>query len=214
MTRRRRSTIDRSPFSRVELWDRKMNGKVYSIYLQNVKPLALRKFTEYQIVHEELIKIVKETLSKYPQEISREHSYMWYIQGIWYVIQRYTDEARQKEVDALYMYWLLLGLNDEILRELAMRLGVKISSIETILGKVGVSLGVSVDTIYQGTKKALQETLHGVDVNPIDVTYSYDPTTGNISEITIIDKITKRKKTIKLYYDSEGRLIRKVEFWG
>jgi len=207
MTRRRRATIDRTPYNRAEMWDRKVEPSVYTIYLTRTKDMAFRKILYYQSIHEELIRIVKNTLSKYPDETSKQHAYMWYIQGLWYIKQRYSDKALQVEADALFIYFLFLGLKENILRELAQRLGICISTIDKLLER----LGMSEEIVYRGTKKALQETLHTVEVNPVDVTFEYDPTTGNLIKIIKTDKVTGKKKIIHLEYDVEGNLIRKWE---
>jgi len=213
MTRRRRQSFTRSPIERALMWDSKVEPETYTVYLTRVKDIAFRRVLTYQVVHEELIRIVKDTLSKYPQETSKQHAYMWYIQGLWYIKQRYSDKALQIEADALYMYFRLLGLEGSILRELAQRLGITISSDSQILQRANITV-VSVDAIYYGTKRALQETLHGIDVNLTDVTYEYDPTTGNVIKITGRDKITGKIKIIHFEWDANGNLIRKWEEWA
>ena len=152
MSRRRRQTIDRNPLSRVELWDRKLEPETYRTYLTAVKPIALRKFSEYQCIHESLIKIVKDVISKYPNETTRQHAYMWYAQGIWYCTQRYKDDALRKEANALFMYWLMLGLREEPLREIAIRLGVKIDDWNYLLDPIAMPIANIV-------KKSIDELL-------------------------------------------------------
>ena len=142
MSRKRRRTIDRNPFHRVMLWDRKLEPETYAIYLTRVKDLAREKFEYYQVVHEFLIKLVREVLSHYPEESHRMHAYMWYAQGLWYIIQRYGkptgSPAMQIEVDSLYLYFLSLGLKDLPMRAIAQRMGVTISKKEEIAVRIGV----------------------------------------------------------------------------
>ena len=152
MARRRRATIDRNPISRIELWDRKMEPDVYARYLTAVKPLALRKFAEYQVVHEELIRMVKEVLAKYPEESAKQHAYMWFAQGVWYCKQHYNSKALEKEVNALFVYWYMLGLREEPMREICARLGISLPDWETILDPLAMP-------IYTSIKKALDELL-------------------------------------------------------
>jgi len=163
MSRRRRQTIDRNPLSRVELWDRKLEPETYRTYLTAVKPLALRKFSEYQCIHESLIKEVKEILAKFPEETSKQHAYMWFTQGIWYCTQRYEDKALLNEVGALIWYWYLLGLKWNVLKKLTFALGVDfdqaikvtIDKILVILKELGVPIGMAFFKTrrYQGTVK-------------------------------------------------------------
>jgi len=209
MTRRRRAVAHRTVAQRLKLWDRKLEPDTYAVYLTQVKDMARDKFLRYQAVHEYLIKIVKDVVSKHPEETARQHAYMWFAQGLWYCTQRYSDAALQREADALFLYYLALGLREYVLREVACRLGVKISDWSTLLERIGMSE----DVIYRGTKRALAETLHGVDVNVTDATYEYDPATGNLTKIVIKDKVTGRTKVIHLEYDAEGNLIHKWEEW-
>jgi len=210
MTRRRRKVAFRTPFHRIQMWDKKMESTTYAIYLERTKPFALQKFAEYQVTHEYLIRVVKSVTAKYPEESNRQHAYMWFAQGIWYVRMRYSSQALQKEADALFLYWFYLGLKEEVLREIANKLGVTISSWDKLLGR----LGMSEEIVYKGTKKALQETLNDVDVNPVDVSFEYDPTTGNLIKIIKTDKVTGKKKIVTLEYDAQGNLIKKSEQWA
>jgi len=213
MTRKRKRTVFRTPAQRTVLWDRKMDASVYSEYLTRTKPLARKIIEKYQVEHEQLIRIVKDVIDEYPSEYGRTQAYVWFAQGIYYAKHRYSSEALQKEVDAEYMYWLVLGLRDDVMRKIAERMGVIISDINTIMKKLGIVAGMSEDVVYRGTKKALQETLHLIDVNLTDVQYEYDPSTGNLVKITGKDLITGKTKIIHFEWDANGNLIRKWEEW-
>lgn len=200
----------RTPEQRAKLWDRKMNAEVYAVYLGRTKPIALDKIIQYQAIHEELIKIVKSVISKYPDELIREHAYVWFAQGIWYCKMRYRDEALQREANALFIYWLALGLREEPLREIAQQLGVTIDPTERILAK---QLGILVsEQVYEGTRKAIEETLMplledpDVKTNPLKIDIEYDEN-KNIKKMTITDKLTGETRTITFMYDPEGYLI-------
>ena len=204
MTRRRKRVVFRTVSDRIELWDKKLEASTYATYLERVKPLALRLFAEYQVVHEQLIKIVKDVTAKYPDEYAKQHAYMWYAQGIWYCRQRYRDEALQREVDALFVYWYMLGLKEEPMREIANRLGVKISSWEELSARLPMSEKV----IYEGVKKALAEVFTGVPIHDTVHEIKYDPQTGNPVEIIITDKLTGARKRIVIQYDALGNPIK------
>ena len=90
MARRRRSSV-RDPALRSEMWYRKMDPKVYEVYLTATKDLRFPLVQMYQVVQEELIKIVRECTANLPEESVRQHAYMWFAQGIWYITQRYRD---------------------------------------------------------------------------------------------------------------------------
>ena len=192
------------------MWDAKMDPAVYAVYLTRTKDYARLQFMRYQVVHEELIRIVKDVTSRYPSESARQHAYMWYAQGLWYCTQRYKSKALQTEADALFVYFYLLGLNDECLREIASRLGIKISDWLNILGRLPMSQQI----IYEGVKKALAETLHKVEVNTTDTQIEYDPATGLPIKITVTDTVTGKTKIIHIEYDAQGNPIRIWEEWG
>lgn len=145
MTRRRRRVHYRTVSQRVQLWDKKEDPNVYAVYLEKTKPLALDKFTHYQAVHEELIRIVKECTSKYDTEYSRTHAYMWYAQGLWYISNRYSGETKTIEASALFVYFVILGLNSDLLLDIAHRLGIEISTkvINERLGRVVIRPAVA-----------------------------------------------------------------------
>ncbi|RLC73338.1 MAG: hypothetical protein DRI26_01070 [Chloroflexi bacterium] len=186
-----------------------MRGDVYTLILNAVKPLALEKFGMYQAVHEYLISLVKDVIAKHGVDYAITQEYMWYAQRLWYLTQHYKGEALQIEADATFLYYFYRGRNEQILREIANRLGIKISSWDTLLGR----LGMSEEAIYRGTKRALQETLHGIEVNPANTFYEYDPNTGLLVRIVQEDAITGKKKIIRLVYDQEGRLVSAYEEW-
>jgi len=198
--------MDRNPIHRAIKWYKKENPTVIATYIKIGKDLAFDKVLEYQTIHELLIKIVKETINKYPSEVARQHEYVWYAQGIWYSITKFSGKARQIMIDAHYTYYRFLGLNDGALREIAQRLGVKISDMSNIWGR----LGLTEEVIYKGVKKALAETLNDVAVNPTITNIEYDPSTGLPVKITVLDKITGKTKTYTITYDEYGNPI-KVE---
>jgi len=195
------------------MWYRKVDGDVYKLIISRVKDYSFNAVVEYQAHHERIIKIVKNVIDSFGEDPSKKHAYVWFAQGVWYCCQRYKDEALVRETSALYIYWRALGLNPDVLRRIASGICVELPDDETILTKyLGIKLvGMSEDIVYRGTKRALQETLHGVDVNPTETSYEYDPATGNLTRITIRDKVTGRTKVITFTYDEQGNLISKNE---
>ena len=130
------------------MWDAKMSSDTYARQLEATKPLALPKVVEYQSVHEYLISIVKSITSRY-NEHAITQEYMWYAQGLWKALQKYSEMALQKEADALFIYYLIKGRNEATLRAIAKALGIKISDTESILGGLVVAVGLQV--IAKGT---------------------------------------------------------------
>jgi len=199
----------RDAAQRLKMWDRKMRGDVYAMILAAVKDIALEKMQYYQVVHEYLIDLVKRIVGRYGIEPHLVHEYMWYAQHLWYLTQRYRSQALQIEADACFLFYYYRGRNEQVLRDIAAALGIKISSWDVLLGR----LGMSAEMVYSGTKKALQETLHGVEVNPTDTQITYDPSTGLPTEILVTDRITGKAKRITIEYDAAGNPVRIIEEW-
>lgn len=160
MPPRRRASLSRSPILRTMMWDSKMTPETYSKQLKATKPLALPKVAEYQSVHEYLISIVKSIASRY-NEHSITQEYMWYAQGIWKALQKYSASALQKEVDSLFIYYLLKGRNEATLRGIALALGIKISDTQSILENLMVTVGLQViakgTIVTDGTEQTILE---------------------------------------------------------
>ncbi|MEM2568166.1 MAG: hypothetical protein QXH20_06845 [Candidatus Bathyarchaeia archaeon] len=133
MPAKRRRTLSRNPFQRLEMWDKKMNPSVYSAYLEATKPLAIPKVGAYQVTHESLISLVRSALSGFPSELAVMQQYMWFAEKLWKLSNQYKGNALQKEADALYLWHLARGGNDLALRAVAKALGIIISSTEEIL---------------------------------------------------------------------------------
>ena len=201
MTRPRKRIVYRSPIHRARLWDRKMDGATYAAILDRVKPIALPQFAQYQVVHEHIITEVKRILERYPGESGRAHAYVWYAQGIWYVTQRYKDEAMRKEADSLYLYWYLLGLNSDALREIAWRFGVDVGA------------KITQDCI-EGIDEAITLRSPLIYRNPLEMSYDYDPATGRVSKVTIRDLVTNEVLTRTIEYDAEGNVAKIDEVRG
>lgn len=208
MARKRKPKTFRTPSQRAMRWYKKMEPTTYATYLSRTKDLAFRDFLEYQVIHEQIIRLVREVTSKYGQDYGITQGYMWFAQGIWSAKQRFTSETLQKKADAIFLYWYIIGLKEELMREIALKLGVKISDWDKLLGRVGMSE----ELIYRGTKRALQETLERVETDLTDAEFYYDAN-GNLIRIVKYDKITGRRKEIKLTYDAQGNLIKKEEEW-
>lgn len=138
MPARRRRTLSRSPSQRFTMWDKKVKGDIYQIYLDSVKPIVRDKVAFYQSVHEYLIKIVRGIISRFGVDNQLIHEYMWYAEKLWSFTQKYSMKALQFQADALYLWYLARGRNDAILRAIARALGIKISSLEDIIERVGV----------------------------------------------------------------------------
>jgi len=190
MVRRRRRTIDRNPINRVIMWDSKLEPETYGRYLVLTKEIARRAFTRYQFIHEELIRIVKQVLSKYPSEVAREHAYMWFAQGIWYITQRYSDKALQKEADALFTYFLFLGLREDALREIAEKLGVKISDYDTLLDPVAMPVSNIVKRVIDELliERRVYDILERSEYIPAYIEpYSGKVEVSEVVEYTLID---------------------------
>jgi len=208
MVRKKKGKVRRTPSGRLTLWDRKMNAQVYQIYLEKTKPIALKDVATYQVAHEDLVRTVKLTLMSYGSEYSRTYGYLSFAEKIWHAKQRFTSKTLQLEADAQFLYWLYLGYNENILREIAKKLGVEISDWNILLERIGLSEEV----IYRGTKRALAETLHGIEVNIAEKTIEYDEE-GNPVKIIAVDKVTGKTKITHIEYDAEGNPVKIWEEW-
>lgn len=149
MPARRRRSMDRSPINRLEMWNRKMNPSVYATVLEKTKPLALPKVAGYQVTHEYIISLVKSALQNYPSEIAIMQEYMWYAEKMWKISQKYKSTALQNEADALFLYYLARGRNENALRTIALAFNIKISSSDIIFERIGVPALLSI--IGKGT---------------------------------------------------------------
>ena len=130
------------------------------LLLQRTRNLALEGERAYQPQHEEIIRRVKVIIGNYGSESVRQHAYVWFAQGVWYAKQRYSSLALQREVNALFMYFYVLGLNESALRDIAASFGVTVPSVYEILGVTPMSE----DMIYAGTKRALVEEMRIVSL--------------------------------------------------
>uniref|UniRef100_A0A7J3JQ24 Uncharacterized protein n=1 Tax=Ignisphaera aggregans TaxID=334771 RepID=A0A7J3JQ24_9CREN len=148
MPAKRRRTLSRSPILRAIMWDKKMDAETYSEYLQVTKPLALTKITEYQALHETLISMVKSMLEKVGR-VHETHQYMWYTTKLYKLTKIYSGEALNKEATIIFLEYLIRGLNESILRAIALTLGIKIGSLADILEKQLSPLLIKI--ISQGT---------------------------------------------------------------
>ena len=148
------------------------------ILLKKTRRLALEGEIGYQGIHEEIIRKVKAVLAYYGSESVRTHAYVWYAQGLWYAKNRYGSQALQKEANALFMYFYVLGLQENALRDIAKAFGINIPPISDIVGITPMSEEI----VYKGTKRALKETLERVetDVTDTDITYNPDGTIAYI----------------------------------
>jgi len=208
--RRKKTLVTRTSFQRVKKWDAKVDGATYAQMLEKVKPIALERFASYQPVHRYLIDLVRDVINSFGVDYGVMQEYMWYVQKLWYLTQRYSAKTLQIEADSVFLYYVYRGRNENILRAIAGRLGINISSWDDILSRLGVGAPLSEDVVYRGTKKALQETLERVETDLTDAEFTYDAN-DNLVGIVKTDKVTGKKKKITLEYDAEGRLVKKTE---
>jgi len=136
MTRRRRRVSTRTAISRFKMWDAKLNPDVVAEHLRNVKAKAREYVMSYQATHEYLIATVKEIIARYGKDYGILQEYMWYAEKMWRLVMQYSGNALQREADALYLWYRVRGRDDTLLREIAHALGVRISSISSILERV------------------------------------------------------------------------------
>jgi hypothetical protein len=205
MPGKRRRTLTRSPALRLEMWDKKMRGDVYGTILESVKPLALQKVGSYQAIHEHLIDLVKDAISRSysqsDQEKSMIHEYMWFGSKLWRLSQTYDGQALQNEADALFMWYVTRGRDPYILRTIAQALNVKISPtdeiVQRILARPYVSVVAEGRATMDGTEKVLSEYTGPTSfiTGYIDLSPMVDGDTVTISEY------------VKIRYDGEYRLI-------
>jgi len=185
--------MDRSAAHRALLWYRKMDGNVYKMILDRVKDHAFERFLDYQAFHEWIIKMVRETLMKYDPsgnevyDHARLQAYVWYAQGLWYLTQKYKGEALRKEANALFMYWLMLGLREEPLREIAYRLGIKIDDWDNLLDPIAMPISQivtqSIDRLL--TERRVYDILERTERIPAYI----EPITGYVDVKEVVEYI-------------------------
>jgi len=156
--RRRRSAV-RSAVQRLQMWDKKMSGEVYATLLPKLKEISIGRVAGYQVEHENLISVVKQVLSGFGFEASVLQEYMWFAEKLWKFKNEYSSEALQRQVDALYLWYLARGRSDLALRAVAKALGLNVSDLEDIVGKVMAPLLVSVLSKGVVTADGSEQTL-------------------------------------------------------
>jgi len=147
MARKRRYTMSRNPFLRAKLWEAKMKPDIYKQQFEAVKDMALERVLDYQVLQEYLIKLVRGILAKYGKDTYIMQEYMWFAEKLWRLTQTYKDLALQKEADSLFLYYLVRGRDEQILRDIAKALGVNISDTQDIIRRIGIEVGVTVKPI-------------------------------------------------------------------
>lgn len=193
MPARRRRTLSRSPIERAMLWDAKMRGDVYATQLSATKSLALPKIASYMTTHEYLISIVKNVTSQMSAESSRTQEYMWYAQKMERLVRTYKSDALQKEADSLYLWFLSRGLNDVALRAIAQALGIRISTLETIMERIMAPLLLKVIAEGSITANGTEQTLleyHGLAI----ISGYIDLSSMDLEDTVIIKAYVKMEK--------------------
>jgi len=223
--KKRKARSFRTPSRRFRVWNKKMDADTYSAILPKVKPLASEDVRMYQVVHEDLIKIVKDVLSRNGSEYARLHGYLSFAEKIWYAIQHYSSKALQLEADAYFLLWVYRGYYDEVLREIAKKLGVEISTWDTIMSRLGVTVAVDVEELAEAVADKLElkkiaegeaDTVSGTEV----VIYEYSDTEPfkigahlDLSNMTDTDEIEIRVY-IKISSDAPYKLFDKATYTG
>jgi len=196
---------------RIAKWDAKMNPEVTATYTVVTKPLGLRKELLYQSAFQFFMETARRLVAKYADYLSLQQEIVSYMERLWYFLHRYRGETLQVMADATFLFWRARGFDEELLREAAKALGINISSWDVLLGRIGLSEEV----IYTAVKKALEDakTLREPEIgqDPIDVKYTYDPSTGRLTEALITNLKTGQKRRITYIYDAQGNLIQTKE---
>lgn len=206
MPARRRRSSTRDPVTRYKMWDAKMNPDVYSTLLQTTKQLARERVAQYQFEHEFLIDRVKDVLARFPNEVAITQEYMWYAQHLKKLLGRYSSAALQKEVDAIYLFYIVRGLKDIPLRLIAHSLGLKVSPPDVIAEKVMAPILMSV--IARGTLVA-----DGTEQTILTYTGDIAMIQGyiDLSSMSVGDSVTIRLY-VKIKPDGEFKLYKEENY--
>lgn len=137
--------------------------------------------------------------------------YRAWLEELWKIREKFRRETLILTAVSLYIKYVFMGGEREVLREVAQVLGIIIPSDEFIIARF-IELMDMRNVIYEGVKKALQETLEKVETDVTDSEIEYDAE-GRIMRIVKTDKILNRKKEIKFFYDAVGNLIRLEQNW-
>ena len=133
MTRRKGVYRLPSLSDRVQKWDKKLNPEDYAKFLLATKDLARELFTNYQAIEEYILKKIKPIVDKYGHEAQRFNTYVWFALSCWYYTQRYKDKALKMMIDLNYLYWSAMGLNTQLLKEIACSIAICPDNIENII---------------------------------------------------------------------------------
>jgi len=173
MPARRRRSLFRDPIKRAKMWNAKVQGDTYARQLELVKPLAVGRVMEYQVIHEQLIDTVKRLVGVYG-EFHLTQEYMWYAQKLWKLAQTYRSNALQNQADALFLWYLARGLNEITLRSIARSLGINISSTNDIINRITMPIIAEGSITTNGTEQTVMEyigtaTIHGyIDLSKME----------------------------------------------
>jgi len=208
MPARRRRSLVRDPVLRTKMWEAKVKGDVYAQQLEAVKPLALPAVAGYQATHEHLIATVKHVLAALGTEQSLLQEYMWYAEKLWKYTLQYGGEALQRQADALYLWHLARGRDDVALRAIAQSLGIKISPLDEIAGRVLAPALISIvgkgTVTADGTEQVLLEYSGRISTiaGYVDL--------GNMEEGDVV----VIRSYVRVTEDSDFRLYRSETFVG
>lgn len=201
----RRGHGDRSSIGRVRKWDIKLKPDIVAKQLQATKRLGLRSMERYQATYQFIMEAVQEIVAEHTKYVGLHHELVSYMLHLWRCQHRYRGEALQVMVDATFLYWRARGFDEEVLRVAATRLGLKVSSWDVLLSRLGVDMALK-DAFRQALEEASTLRTPTIAQNPLDKKFYYDAE-GRLSKIVITDLVTGKVKTKYFEYDAEGRLI-------
>lgn len=194
MAKKRRRSLVSSPTQRFRMWDAKVEPESYREYLTSVKDFAREKMMAYQADYQNVLNIVKSIVNKYGIETHLIQEYMWYALKLYKLVNTYRDKALQDEADAWFLYYLVRGRVEQLLREIAMSFGINISSTKDILKRVGVSAltpftyaYTSDQVVVTNTSKELKAEARTTKefLDPVNVKVSYNNPSGSGASLFI-----------------------------
>ena len=164
-------------------------GRLFSL----TKDLSLEEEAKYQPLLHNINMKVKQILASKGVSPIFHHYYTYVAYDFLNLKLRKFERETAPDLEAIYLYWCYKGLNEEIIKEIALLFNYKVGVITK-----------------QDFKEALETALTlkspEVTTNPLQKEFEYDAE-GKITKITITDLTTGKKKIKHFTYDAEGNII-------
>jgi len=149
------------PIRRDEKWRIKRRIDYETGRLLALHPLEAELISKAYRSIDDTYAYVSEVLDRYGITAQTRALYRAYIQELWKALQTLSRRSLTLHATSIYVKYCLYGLDKDVAKEVADVMGVKVLS----WGEIFEKLGMTEETIYKGTKRALDEELRQELVN-------------------------------------------------